>query len=157
MRIIEDFIPKERANRSGIPMNPLYITIQNTGNISEGANAKMHANYVKTIDLIVSWHYTVDDTVIYQHLPLSEVGWHAGDGNGEGNYKSIGIEICMNIDGDRYKAEDNTVKLVVYLMKKYNIPLDRVVQPNHWSGNNSHRIISPEDWTRLIDMIEPYL
>ncbi|WP_250540012.1 hypothetical protein, partial [Bacillus subtilis] len=24
-----------------------------------------------------SWHFTVDDSVIYQHLPIDENGWHA--------------------------------------------------------------------------------
>lgn len=141
MQIIEDFIPKGRNNRSGIAMDPTYITIHDTGNASAGADAKSHANYVKTTDLIVSWHYTVDDHIIYQHLPVSEIGWHAGDGNGYGNYKSIGIEICMNSDGNRQKAEENSIELIVYLMKKYNIDIDHVVQHNNWSGKNCPQVI----------------
>lgn len=141
MQILEDFIPKERPNRSGIAMDPLYITVHDTGNASKGADAKMHAQYVKTTDNMVSWHYTVDDEVIYQHLPVSEVGWHAGDGSGYGNYKSIGIEICMNSDGDRMKAEENAIELIVYLMKKYAIDLAHVVQHNNWSGKNCPQVI----------------
>ncbi len=47
---------------------------------------KMRANDVKQPDTAISWHFTVDDSVVYQHLPLDENGWHAGDGtNGTGN------------------------------------------------------------------------
>ena len=81
-------------------MTPIYITVHNTANTAVGANAKSHASYVKNPDTPTSWHFTVDDTEIYQHLPLNENGWHAGDGNGDGNRKSIGIEICENADGN---------------------------------------------------------
>ncbi|MFP3398696.1 N-acetylmuramoyl-L-alanine amidase, partial [Brevibacterium sp. SIMBA_078] len=77
-------------------MKPLYITVHNTANTAKGANAASHASFVKRSSTGVSWHYTVDDSVIYQHLPLNENGWHAGDGRGTGNMKSIGIEICEN-------------------------------------------------------------
>lgn len=66
----------------------------------------MHARYEKNPETPTSWHFTVDEKEIYQHLPLNENGWHAGDG-GTGNRKSIGIEICEN-DGDFEKAVANT-------------------------------------------------
>ena len=49
----------------------------------------------------MSWHYTVDDHAIVQHLPDYETAYHAGDGkDGPGNTTSIGIEICVNAGGD---------------------------------------------------------
>lgn len=156
MNIIEDFIPKGRANRPEIAMNPVYITVHDTGNRSVGADARMHAKYVKTTDDLVSWHYTVDEDFIYQHLPLSEVGWHAGDGNGDGNMKSIGIEICMNPDGNRQLAEEKAIKLIVYLMKKYNIPIQNVVMHNRWSGKNCPEMIRSREngWDNFVARIE---
>ncbi|AME08046.1 hypothetical protein AUL54_17845 [Bacillus sp. SDLI1] len=48
---------------------------------------------MKQPDIAVSRHFTVDDSVVYQHLPLDENGWHAGDGtNGTGNRKSTGLK-----------------------------------------------------------------
>ncbi|WP_186312994.1 peptidoglycan recognition protein family protein, partial [Bacillus pumilus] len=91
-------------NRPGNYMKPLYITVHNTANTAKGANAASHASFVKRSSTGVSWHYTVDENVIYQHLPLNENGWHAGDGRGTGNMKSIGIEICENADGNFEKA-----------------------------------------------------
>ena len=108
IKIIQDFIPKGRKNRPGYPMTPKYITIHETGSFGKGANAKAHAKYIKSDDAAnrpASWHFTVDDTEIYQHLPLNENGWHAGDGeSGIGNRQSIGIEICVNSDGNFEKA-----------------------------------------------------
>ena len=61
--------------------------------------------------------FTVDDKEIYQHLPLNENAWHAGDGaEGTGNRESIAIEIAVNEDGDYNKAVENARKLAAYLM-----------------------------------------
>lgn len=105
-------------NRPAYPMNPLYITVHNTSNTAKGADAASHARYVKNPETATSWHFTVDDEKIYQHLPLNENGWHAGDGNGTGNRKSIGIEICENSDGDFEKAVSNAQWLIKKLMKE---------------------------------------
>ncbi|MBD5074464.1 N-acetylmuramoyl-L-alanine amidase, partial [Xanthomonas citri pv. citri] len=128
VNIIQDFIPVGANNRPGYAMTPLYITVHNTANTAVGADAAAHARYLKNPDTTTSWHFTVDDSVIYQHLPIDENGWHAGDGtNGTGNRKSIGIEICENADGDFEKATSNAQWLIRKLMKENNIPLNRVV------------------------------
>ena len=99
----EMIVPKGNENiRPGYAMEPKYITIHETANTSKGANALNHAKYLDNqargnTDRSASWHFTVDDKEIYQHLPLNEVGWHAGDKTG--NYESIGIEIAVNSDG----------------------------------------------------------
>ncbi|ERH57449.1 MULTISPECIES: N-acetylmuramoyl-L-alanine amidase [Bacillus amyloliquefaciens group] len=135
-KIIQDFIPSGSSNRPGYSMNPLYITVHNTSNTAKGANAASHARFVKNNPSTgVSWHFTVDDTEIYQHLPLNENGWHAGDGNsGTGNRKSIGIEICENSDGDFEKAVANAQWLIKKLMKEQGISLANVVPHQRWSG-----------------------
>ena len=159
--IIEDFIPVGRANRPGYTLTPQYITIHDTGNPNVGANAKGHASYVKSdtaARLPVSWHFTVDDTVVYQHLPLIENGWHAGDGNGMGNRASVGIEICENIDGDRAKAEQNAALLVAWLHSELSSLLpfpDSMRQHFDWSGKNCPHSIRarPNGWQLFIDSI----
>lgn len=159
--IIEDFITVGRANRPGYTMTPQYITIHDTGNANLGANARGHASYVKgdtAASLPVSWHFTVDDTVIYQHLPLNENGWHAGDGNGAGNRASIGIEICENADGDRAKAELNAVLLVAWLHSELSSLLpfpNSMKQHFDWSGKNCPHIIRARanGWQLFLDSV----
>lgn len=117
-------------------VNPCkYITVHDTANKRKGANALMHARYINNGSK-VTWHYTVDDTQVVQHYINSRQCWHAGDGKGAGNTQSIGIEMCVNSDGNFRITVDKTAELVAHLMLKHNIPIERVVQHNHWSGKN---------------------
>jgi len=140
MNIIQDFIPVGRKNRPGYSMKPEFITVHDAGNPSKGANAKAHASYLKgdaATGRPASWHFTVDEAGAYQHLPINESAWHAGDGaKGTGNRKSIGIEICDNVDGNRDAAEANAAKLIAKLMLETGLTIDKVVQHNRWSGKN---------------------
>ena len=161
--IIQDFIPVGSKNRPG-RRNPMkYITIHNTGNSGNGANAKSHAKYIKSpaaVNAPASWHYTVDDEFIVHHVPDNENAWHCADGtNGTGNNQSIGIEICMNADGDLLKATDNAAELTAHLMKKYKIPIQNVVQHNHWSGKNCPQMIrsgKPYDWKTFLEKVSTF-
>lgn len=148
VKIVKDYIPKGRNNRPGFLMVPQFITIHDTGNTNTGADAVVHGRYLRGAtanNMPVSWHFTVDDRIIVQHLPVDETGWHAGDGfNGPGNRTSIGIEICMNRDGDRTKAERNAAWLVAHLFKTIHFSLafqDVMRQHFHWSGKNCPSVL----------------
>ena len=138
--IQEDFIPAGRKNRPGKSNPDEYIAIHETGNFSRGADAAAHASYLKSDSAAndyVSWHYTVDDHAIVQHIPDGETAYHAGDGkDGPGNNTSIGIEICVNSDGDFDKAKENAASLVRLLMSERGLDIAHVVQHNHWSGKD---------------------
>ncbi|MFC4584780.1 peptidoglycan recognition protein family protein [Sphaerisporangium corydalis] len=90
--------------------------------------------YDRTLKLVadptyVSWHYTIRsaDGHIAQHVKARDVAWHAG--NWYVNAKSIGIEH----EGFLAKAGSwyteamyrSSARLVGYLAKRYDIPLDR--------------------------------
>ena len=141
VKIYKQLLPQSAKNVPGRTMTPRYITIHNTANTSKGANAKSHANYMSNGSggRQASWHYTVDDTEIWQSLKDTQQGWHAGDGKGPGNTQSIGIEICENSDGDFEKAVDNAVWLVRQLMERHDIPISNVVPHKKWSGKNCPR------------------
>jgi len=163
VQIIQDFIPKGRRNRPGYKLVPRYITIHDTANTNVGADAMTHARYLKSnaaAAIPASWHFTVDDRVIVQHLPLNENGWHAGDGaNGPGNRQSIGIEICENRDGNRALAERNAAWLVAKLLKDYGLGLDRVKQHYDWSGKNCPRVLRGRKggWQGFLAAVESHL
>ena len=112
-----------------------YITIHETANTSAGANAQVHAN-LQTRGFSASWHWQVDDKQAIQSFPHSVRCWHAGDGRGKGNFESIGIEICVNKDGDFTKAVENAAKLTRKIMQDEGISIMNVVQHNAWSGKN---------------------
>ena len=146
LAIQEDIISDWRRNRPGRDTNPdTYITIHETGNAAKGADAAAHGAYLDSAageDALVSWHYTVDDHAIVQHLPDYETAYHAGDGkDGPGNATSIGIEICVNAGGDFAQAQANAASLVRLLMEEHGIPIDRVVQHAHWNGKDCPKTI----------------
>ena len=163
MEIIQDLIAKGRKNRPGRANPMLYITVHDTDNVAIGADALAHAKYLKSdaaVKAQVSWHYTVDDKRAVQHIPDNEDAWHAGDGAGTGNRKSIGVEICTNADGNRTKACDNAAKLVADLCKKHDIPIERVVQHNHWNGKTCPRMLragNPYSWDAFIEKVRNHL
>lgn len=165
LHVVQSFIPKSRTmNRPGYAMTPEYITVHDAGNPRAGANAAMHIKYLnenaEAGKKNVSWHFTVDESMIAQHLPINESAWHAGDGaTGTGNRKSIGVEICDNIDGDRPKAEANAIKLIAALLLETGLPILRVVQHNHWSGKDCPGVIRKTlgGWSRFVARIEAEL
>lgn len=145
MIIIKEFIPKGRRNRPGHRMDYQYVTMHNTGSRAPQADAQAHAAYILTdtaANRPASWHFTVDDKVIYQHLPTNENGWHAGDGaNGPGNRRSVGIEMCENRGIDFDKSEDMAAKLAAKLLKEKDLPISRLKQHYDWSGKNCPMVL----------------
>lgn len=130
---------------------PKYIVIHDTGNKSWGANAEMHYKYFNGGNRNASAHFFVDDNQIIQTVEINNSSWHCGDGNGNygiNNQNSIGIEICVNEDGDYGTSLNNTKSLIVKLIKDYNIPLSNVVRhydasrkmcPNSMSNNSWYK------------------
>ena len=149
-------IPAGRRNRPGGRNPDAYITIHETGNTDAGADAEAHGKYLAGSAgeaSLTSWHYTVDDHAIVQHLPDNETAYHAGDGaGGPGNAQSIGIEICVNQDGDFEAARANAAALVRLLMAEHGIPLANVVQHNRWNGKNCPAAIraTPGAWEAFL-------
>ena len=132
-----------------------YITIHQTGNTRKGANALTHGKLIAN-GYSDTWHYTIDDENIVKHFNEDIQCWHAGDK--KGNTQSIGIELCINEDGDYIKTIENGVKLVKYLMYKYSIPITNVVQHHYWSGKDCPKQIREGKegitWNDFINMVK---
>ena len=126
----------------------LYIVIHYVGAVS---TAKNNADYYARTKLQASAHYFVDETSIWQSVEDSNRAWHCGGGlqgkNGHTlhgictNSNSIGIEMCCKKDknGNWYfeaNTVKNTIDLVKVLMKKHNIPIDRVIRHYDVTGKN---------------------
>jgi hypothetical protein len=148
LKIIQSLIPvKHSKARPKYSMQAKYITVHNTGNA--GATGKQNADYVVNQNEYKSWHFTVGNNEVYQHLPITESGWHCGDGeNGTGNRNSIGIEIA-----EVYGADRTAIKFVAELIKATGISIDKVVSHKNWSGKNCPRLILPH-WDSFIEDIK---
>jgi len=136
MNIEKKIISKNYSK--GVTIKPEYIVLHETDNKKVGANADAHYTYWNTNDSAkTSAHFVVDDTKILQLLPLDARAWHVGDNKGHSNItnsNSIGIEICVNSDGNYTIARQNAIALVRHLLKVTGLYADRVKTHNDASG-----------------------
>ena len=150
------YIPEDSPGRPGILRTVESITIHETANTNEGADAEAHSEYLNTTSDEVSWHYTVDDHQIYQHLPDNEEAWHSGDR--EGNHSSIGIELCVNSDGNFDQTMENAAKLTAFLLKEYDLTIDDVKQHYDFNGKDCPLTIRQEGlWDEFLGMVQQNL
>ena len=137
-------LPCNKANYgSKRLMDNLYIIIHYTGN--DGDTALNNVTYYHRDTPKTSAHFFVDDKDIYSSVPLTNTAYSVGGSKYEScswsgggtmhgiikNTNSINIEMCDNPPKDgkislTEKTRKNTEDLVVDLMLKYNIPLERI-------------------------------
>lgn len=127
--IQHEYIPRSSKRRPNEKREIMYITLHETDNRKQDANAKAHQSFLanNTSD-VTSWHYTVDDHSIYHHIPDNEISWNAGDRSviPGGNMNGIGIEMCVNVDNDYEATLKNTADLVAHLLYNYNLSLEDI-------------------------------
>lgn len=152
MRAIKQ-ISYNRSNRGSTKIK--YIVVHDTGNTGAGANALSHYKYFNGGDRSSSADFFVDDAqVLCVNDYTKYYTWHCGDGKGKygiSNSNSIGVEICINSDGNRQKAIENTLVLVRELMTELNIPIDRVVRHYDASRKNCPASMSENSWAEWYD------
>ncbi|MGE5438054.1 MAG: N-acetylmuramoyl-L-alanine amidase [Syntrophothermus sp.] len=155
MQIIKKFISFNYTPNQNIPK---FIVIHDTGNKQPGANAEMHYKYFNSGNKNASAHFFVDDKQILQLVAIQDKAWHVGDGKGKygiKNSNSIGIEICVNKDGNYDLAVKNTIELVIYLMHVYNIQFNYVVRHYDASRKNCPASMNKDsEWTGWIKFKE---
>ena len=76
----------------------------------------------------------VDNVCAWQNLPHSLSGWHAADGSGNGNRRTIAIECIMSsaYNSVDKKSEDNCAKLAAALLKQYGLDINHLYTHTHW-------------------------
>lgn len=151
-----------------------WIVIHYTGNYSKGANAEAHYRYLNNATRLGSAQYYVDDKEIIQTIGDSMVAWAVGDNQGHGRYlngcnnsNSLSIEFCVNSDSNQDLTYKNVLELTKNLMKKFNIPADKVCRhydvsrkdcPHNFRANNwqmwwkfKEEIKQPIEWNINLD------
>lgn len=148
MQYTINHVPISKYHRPGTKTTMQYITVHNTAvpgapaiNLRSSLGQPNNKRYA-------SWHICVDANQAIECLPLNEVAYHAGDGNGNGNMHSIGIEVC-EVDG----AEQAAIELIVKMLKERGWGIDRVKKHQDWSGKYCPRLIIPH-WAQFINSIQ---
>ena len=143
VKINEYLLTRHNPNRIAMPSvsmegKVIGITVHNTEWISVASGTTPAEQYTRATvngnmnDVRV--HYYVDNVCAWQNLSLSLSGWHAADGSGNGNRRTIAIECIMSSaynDRDK-KSEDNCARLAAALLKKYNLDINHLFTHTHW-------------------------
>ena len=117
-------------------MTPIGICMHNTANSAPATN---EINYMNSNNYQVSYHLAVDENQAIQGLPFDRNGWHAGDGNGQGNRKHIGIEIARSTSNDANvfaKAERRAAAVVAKLCQTYGWSTSNVLAHRDFASKN---------------------
>lgn len=141
-----------------------YLAIHFTAGSSSKAGSAKSVKHVFE-QRQASADFAVDDQDLVQFNPdlKNYYCWAVGDGNGKygvTNKNSISIEICSSLKKGTSAAVpnhsgwyftdaalENAVKLSKYLMKKYNIPIDRVIRHYDASRKSCPGLVGWNDGT----------
>ncbi|HEY8405876.1 MAG TPA: N-acetylmuramoyl-L-alanine amidase, partial [Acholeplasma sp.] len=121
-----------------------------TANTDPNSGALSHSNYLKNLvknntPTYVSWHYTLDDQMLIQHIPDNEIAYHAGDGStlpgqgsylGGGNRNGIGVETAVSENYDLVRIWQRTAKFTSKKAVQYNLPQDHIRFHRDFSGKS---------------------
>jgi len=134
-------------------MAPEFYVVHNTAN---DASAKNEIAYMLKNNNKVSYHYAIDDREVIQAIPETRNAWHAGDGNGPGNRKGIGIEICYSKSGGKKfeEAEKLAAKFIAKGLKEKGWGIDRVKKHQDFSGKYCPHRTLDLGWQRFLNMIQ---
>ena len=138
----EYLLTKHNPNHIAMPSASMEgkiigVTVHNTDWISVASGTTPAEQYTRaTVNgnmKDVRVHYYVDNTCAWQNLPHSLSGWHAADGSGNGNRRTIAIECIMSsaYNVTDKKSEDNCARLAAALLKKYNLGIDNLYTHTH--------------------------
>jgi probable enterotoxin D len=150
LNLRKDFISKNYKKNQTI--TPEYIVIHETDNWSENADAEAHQYWWDNDPYAnSSVHFVVDDKETIQLLPLDAFAYHVGDNinfSDIRNHNSIGIEICVNKDGNYEISRKRAILLTKYLMKTLDMSSESVVRHKDASNKNCPSIMirEPELW-----------
>ena len=143
VKINEYLLTKHNPNHIDMPSVSMTgkiigVTVHNTDWITVASGTTPAEQYTRaTVNnnmMDVRVHYYVDNVCAWQNLPHSLSGWHAADGSGNGNRRTIAIECIMSsaYNSTDKKSEDNAAELAAALLKQYGLNISHLYTHTHW-------------------------
>lgn len=139
----EYLLTKHNPNKISMPTVSMKgkvvgVTVHNTEWIKVSSSTTPAEQYTRATyngnmkDVRV--HYYVDHKCAWQNLPLDLSGWHAADGSGNGNRRTIAIECIMNsaYNANDKASEDNCARLAAALLRQYGLGIECLFTHTHW-------------------------
>lgn len=131
--INEALIPFRKYTRPGKKIAVKGVVIHWTANERKGAGTRNHFTYFSNSTSYASAHYFVDTNEILRLIPDNEMAYHVGSKTYKtkkyGAYPNdcmIGVEMCVNIDGNFNETYKKSVWLVAHLLKKHKLTINEL-------------------------------
>jgi N-acetylmuramoyl-L-alanine amidase len=148
------------------------VVVHWTANERRGADAAANRNYFQITNRFASAHYIADDKEVVQCLPEREVGYHCGDRAWGGGYKTagraliegfrgltpnfftLGLEMCINSDGDWAKTCRNSAALLAWILYRHGLELKSLLRHFDVTGKLCPRpFIDEGDWSGFVAQV----
>ena len=142
--------------------NRIGITVHNTSRLGEVAKTQAEqyarATYNNNMNGVIV-HFYVDEVEAWQLLPLDVSGFHAADGDGAGNRRTIAVECIMDGSGSEAdkKSEENCAKLVAGLLKMFDFGIKDLYTHNHWYSQKYCPAYILPHWNEFRKKVEGYI
>ncbi len=140
VKISQYLLHNHNVNKIDLPVAKinglLGVTIHNTddlNNVEDDAEQYTRATVNGNMKS-VRVHYYVDDIGAWQNLDEAYQSWHAADGNGNGNTKTISIECIMTgkNQAQDIKAKDNAARLAAWILSRHGLTDKSLFTHTHW-------------------------
>lgn len=144
------------------------LVIHWTANTSKGANALANRNFFNTITTSASAHLIIDDKQVIKCLPYDEIGYHVGSSKYTAlgtsmkggtayspNYFTVGIEMCVNSDGDWNKTYQNTVEFSAKFLIDNKLTVDNLYRHYDITGKLCPKMMIDEaEWKKFRNAVQ---
>lgn len=145
-----------RGGRPSREIVPKAVVIHWTANTGAGADAVANRNYFEGHpENKVSAHYIVDDHQVVQCLPEDEMGYHVGAYHYQPralellssypNNCTIGIETCVNRDGNFTQTYQNLIILTADILHRHGWDVDRLWRHYDITGKDCPRFFVADE------------
>lgn len=144
------------------------LVIHWTANTNNGANAIANRNFFNSTTNSCSAHIIIDDKQIVRCLNDNEVGYHVGStkyttlgtslrgGTAYSpNYFTVGIEMCVNSDGDWNKTYQNTVEFSAKFLIEHKLTVDNLLRHYDITGKLCPQMMIDEnEWKKFKNAVQ---
>ena len=143
-----------------------YVVMHYTGNAKD--TAKGNATYFQGSGRNASAHFFVDETSIYQSMPLHDIAWHCGAHKYAHKYcrniNAIGIEMCTSGNSKvSEKTKKHAANLCAYICRELGITGDQVdtCVLRHYDVTHkrcpAQMVDSPDEWKAFKKQVKDIL
>lgn len=142
-KIDQILLPVNKYTRPGRKITPKGVVIHWTANEGVNADAERHADYFSGASVYASAQYFADEDSIVQLIPDNEMAYHVGARSYRtskyGSYPNstmIGVEMCVNSNGNFKETWKRSVWLVAHLLKKHNLTINELERHHDITGKD---------------------